>query len=85
MGGREAVRAATSGSMRSMSSPSMLASGLEDELGDEGVGDGSGVEVGAALEAVGGVGVEAVATGAAADGGLVEPCGFDEDVLWFRG
>ena len=44
------------------------------------VGDGGGVEVGAALEAVGGVGVEAVAAGAAADGGGVEPGGFDEDV-----
>jgi len=58
---------------------------LEDELGDEGVGGGGGVEVGAALEAVGGVGVEAVAAGGAADAGGVEPCGFDEDVFGFGG
>ena len=52
---------------------------------DEGVGDGGGVEVGSALEAVGGVGVEAVAAGAAADGGGIEPGGFDEDVFGFGG
>ena len=57
----------------------------EDELRDEGVGDGGGVEVGAALEAVGGVGVEAVAAGAAADAGGIEPGGFDEDVFGFGG
>ena len=48
---------------------------LEDEVGDEGVGDGRGVEVGAALEAVGGVGVEAVAAGGAADGGGIANSG----------
>ena len=62
-----------------------VASGGEDELRDEGVGGGGGVEVGAALEAVGGVGVEAVAAGAAADGGGVEPGGFDEDVFGLGG
>jgi hypothetical protein len=58
-----------------------VASALEDELSNQGVGYRGGVEVGAALEAVGGVCVEAVAAGAAADGGLIKPCGFDEDVL----
>ncbi len=48
---------------------------------DEGVGDGGGVEVGSALEAVGGVGVEEVAAGAAADRGGIEPGGLDEDVF----
>ena len=62
-----------------------VASTLEDELGDEGVGCGGGVEVGSALEAVGGVGVEEVATAAATDGCGVEPGGFDEDVLCFGG
>ena len=54
-------------------------------MGDEGVGDGGGVEVGSALEAVGGVGVETVAAGGAADAGRVEPCGFDENVFGFGG
>src|SRR5438552_18072911 len=58
---------------------------MEDEVGDEGVGDGGGVEVGAALEAVGGVGVEAVAAGGAADADGIEPGGFDEDVSGFAG
>ena len=44
-----------------------VASGVEDELGDEVVGGGGGVEVGSALEAVGGIGVEEVA--AAGSGG----------------
>jgi hypothetical protein len=67
---------------------SVLACGaavLQDELGDEGVGDGGGVEVGSALETVGGVGVEAVAARVAADGGRVEPGGFDEDVFCLGG
>ena len=84
MGGRVAVRAATSGSMTSMSSPSIFLR-LEDELGDEGVGDGGGVEVGSALEAVGGVGVEEVAAGAATDGSGIEPGGLDEDVFGLGG
>ena len=42
---------------------------------------GSGVEVGAALEAMAGIGVEAVAARGAADGHGLEPCGFDEDVF----
>ncbi len=54
-------------------------------MGDEGVGDGCGVEVGAALEAVAGVGVEEVAARAAADAGGIEPCGLDEDVLRLGG
>ncbi len=62
-----------------------FAAGFEDDLGDEGVGDGRGVEVGSALEAVRGVGVQAVAAGAAADGCGIEPCGFDEDVFCFGG
>ena len=62
-----------------------VASVLEDDVGDEGVGDGGGVEVGAALEAVGGVGVEAVAPRGAADADRIEPCGFDEDVFGFGG
>ena len=61
-----------------------VASVLEDELGDEGVGGGGGVEVGAALEAVGGVGVEEMAAAAATDGGGIEPGGFDEDVFCLR-
>ncbi len=84
-GGTVGGRAATSGSMTSMSSPSIFPPACEDELGDEGVGDGGGVEVGAALEAVGGVGVEEVAAGAATDGGGVEPGGLDEDVFGFGG
>jgi len=58
---------------------------LQDDLCDQGVGDGGGVEVCAALEAVGGVGVEAVAAPTAANGGGVEPCGFDEDVFCLGG
>ena len=85
MGGRVAVRAATSGMMMSTSSPSAWPPFGEDELGDEGVGGGGGVDVGSALEAVGGVGVEAVAARAAADAGGVEPGGFDEDVFGFGG
>ena len=85
MGGRVAVRAAISGMRTSMRCAFGVAAGCEDELRDEGVGDGGGVEVGAALEAVGGVGVEAVAAGAAADAGGVEPGGFDEDVFGFGG
>ena len=61
-----------------------VAAGGEDELGDEGVGDGGGVEVGSALEAVGGVGVEEwrrelrrTRRG--------EPGGFDEDVFRLGG
>ena len=54
---------------------------LHDEAGDEIVGYGRGVEVGAALEAMAGIGVQAVAARAGADGGGVEPCGFDEDVF----
>ena len=53
----------------------------EDELRDERRGDGRRVEVRAALEAVGGIGVEAVAAAHAADDGGIEPCGFDENVL----
>ena len=64
--------------------PVSVAAMLEDDLRDEGVGGGGGVEVGAALEAVGGVGVEAVAAGAAADGGGIEPGGFDENVFGVR-
>ena len=62
-----------------------LAAGFEDDVGDEGVGDGGGVEVGSALEAVRGVGMQAVAAAAAADGCGVEPCSFDEDVPGLEG
>ena len=57
----------------------------EDRLGDEGVGDGRGGEVGTALEAVAGVGVDEVTARAGADGCGVEPGGLDEDVSGFGG
>ena len=50
-------------------------------LADEGRGERRRVEVRAALEAMAGVGVEAVAARGAADGDRVKPGGFDEDVL----
>ncbi len=58
---------------------------LENDVADEGVGDGRRVEVGAALEAVRGVGVDDVAFGGAADGALLEPGSFDEDVFGLGG
>src|SRR4051794_20117201 len=48
---------------------------------DNGGGDRSGVEIRSALEAVAGVGVEAVSASGAANGHGLEPCGFDEHVL----
>src|SRR5215472_4999775 len=62
-----------------------LAAGFEDELTDQCVSDGNGVEVGSALEAVTGVGVEEMPPRGAADGGGIKPCSFDEDVLGVRG
>ena len=53
----------------------------EQNAADERRGDGRGVEVRAALEAMAGVGVQAVAARGAADGHGIEPGGFDEDVL----
>ena len=47
-------------------------------------GDRRGVEVGAALEAVAGVGVQAVAARGAADGHGLEPCRLNEHVLGVR-
>ena len=52
----------------------------EQDAADERGGDGSGVEVRAALEAMAGVGVQAVAARGAAHGHGLEPCGFDEHV-----
>ena len=53
----------------------------EQNAGDERRSHGCSVEVGAALEAMAGVGVQAVAAGGAADGHGLEPCGFDENIL----
>ena len=53
----------------------------EQDAADDGRCDGRGVEVGAALEAMAGVGVEAVTACGAADCHWLEPRGFDEDVL----
>ncbi len=53
----------------------------EQDAADDCGCDGPGVEVGAALEAMAGVGVQAVAARGAANGHGLEPCGFDEDVL----
>ena len=58
----------------------MASAGFEDFLCDEGVGDGRGGEVGAALVAVAGVGVDEMAARGGADGCWIEPGGFDEDV-----
>ena len=52
----------------------------EQNAADERRSDGAGVEVGAALEAMAGVGVQAVAARGAAHGHGLEPCGFDEHV-----
>ena len=68
-----------------MSAPSAWPPAARISWRDEGVGGGCGVDVGSALEAVGGVGVEAMAAGAAADAGGVEPGSFDEDVFGFGG
>ncbi len=58
-----------------------MPSRLEDDAADEGGSDGGRVEVGAALEAVGGVGMEEMAFGAAANSAGVEPGSFHEDVF----
>ena len=55
----------------------------EKDAADDGGGDRSGVEVGTALEAVTGIGVQSVTASGAAYGHGFEPCGFDEDVLRF--
>ena len=61
------------------------ASGREDEFGDA-VGGGDGrFEIGSALEAVRGVGVDAVALRHAAHGDWVPPRGFDQHVLRLLG
>ena len=81
MGWRLAVRASHAGTRTSTRSPSIAATVGEQDAADEGRGNGSGVEIGAALEAMAGVGVQAVTARGAADGHGLEPCGFDEDVL----
>ena len=59
-----------------------LAAGvLDDQPRDEVVRKRRGVEVCAALEAVRGVCMQAVAARAGANRGGIEPCGLDEDVL----
>ncbi len=58
----------------------VAAVGEQDAADDCGC-DGPGVEVGAALEAMAGVSVQAVAARGAAHGHGLEPCGFDEDIL----
>ena len=63
----------------------MAAAGFEDFPGDEGVADLRSGEVGSALKAVAGVGVDLVAAGGGADGGGVKPGGFHEDVFRFSG
>src|SRR5579859_561193 len=57
----------------------------EQNAADDSGCDGRGVEVGAAFEAMAGVGVQAVAARGAADGHGFKPCGLDEDVLCVRG
>ena len=52
----------------------------KENAADERRGDGSGVEVGAALEAMAGIGVQAVAARGAAHGHGLEPRGFDEHI-----
>ncbi len=53
----------------------------EQDAADDCRSDGSGIEVGAALEAMAGVGVQTVTARGAAYGHGLEPCGFDEDVF----
>ncbi len=86
MGGRAAVWALVRGQDEVDERAFEAASaGFEDVAADEAVGDGGGGEVGSALEAVAGIGVEEVAAGAGADGGGGEPGGLDEDVAGVGG
>ena len=59
--------------------------GGKNGLAHKGVGNRCGSEVGAPLEAVAGVGVEQMPTRAGADGGRIEPGGFDDDVFCLGG
>ena len=61
----------------------LAAGGFENQLGDARAGGGRDADVGAALEAMRGVGVHAVTARGAADGGRIEPGGFDEHVAGF--
>ena len=63
----------------------LAAASCEEVFGYERVGDGRGVEVGAALVAVAGVGVDEVTARSGADGCRRKPRGFDEDVFCFCG
>src|SRR5882757_2365357 len=62
-----------------------MTAGLEDKLRDHGGGHGGRVEVRTALEAMGGVGVQAVAFAATAHGGGIKPGGFNQDIFGFGG
>ena len=62
-----------------------MAAGLENELGDHGGGYGRRVKVRTALEAVGGIGVQAVPFAAAAHGCGIKPGCFDQDIFGFGG
>ncbi len=85
MGGRSAVRASHAGNANVDEIAFDVAAVGEQDAADEGRGDGSGVEVGAALEAMAGIGVQAVTARGAANGHGIEPCGFDEDVFGLGG
>src|SRR5580692_514105 len=59
-------------------------SGFKDSLCHTCAGKGSCPVVGAALEAVGGVGVQEVTLGTLPNGGRIKPRRFDEDILCLR-
>ncbi len=85
MGARPAVAASCSGTTTSTSAPaSVPPQALQDFAADERVGDRRRGKVGAALEAVAGVGMDEVPARRGANAGGVEPRRLDEDVLRLR-
>ena len=62
-----------------------MAAGLEDELADQRGGNGRRIKVRSTLETMRGVGVQAVALAAAADGCRIEPRSFHQNIFCFSG
>ena len=85
MGGRCAVRAAAAGMATSTISPVNVAAGLENELADQGGGYGRRVEVRTALEAMRGIGVQAVPLAAAAYCRRIKPGCFHQNIFGLGG
>ena len=61
------------------------AAGIQNHLRHQIAGENGGFEIGAAFEAVGSVGVNAVATGHLADDSWIPPCRLDHDVASLLG